>query len=904
MNYEEEKRCPLCAEEMDWTDQQLKPCKCGYQVCVWCWHQIMDMAEKNETEGRCPACRAPYDKDKIVGMEAKFEKVTASNAKKHKPPKAKAKAKTTEVKKDLTNIRVIQRRMAYVIGLPLSLADENLLQKREFFGQYGKVTKVSLSRMAGGAIQQFIHDTCSVYITFSKEEEAIRCIQSVHGFALEGNFLRASFGTAKYCHAWLRNMPCNNPSCLYLHTMGAEEDSFGKDEAAAVHTRSRVQQIVGATHNMHRCSGNALPPPIDESFNCNNPSEKPIFRSVSKGVTPDTATSGVHATYLPLCKDEDGDARAASKITTFVDIVGRSCSNGIEKDGNVAEDRGVENSRSDLSSVAYKKDNHFGTAHTSEILSSKFSSSSLLSDVLPMNREFKEPFREASNFWGGGRSDGTPSEEYIEEQSNLTLDSDKQMPHDPSSVVRDDFLSLDNISLKDCGSVGLTAPSLSPSSASTTSEDPRIYTWRHGESLNLSDYNLGPNAVNNSMDAASITCTRSMSDLYNERKFQSSAKSDRIYRCSNSFSNEEIVEHLRRLDDHDRTVEAQNPALEAVESSIISGIMSLDLDAGDDSLNSRPGVPGFFGQTDGQHSSSWSLYNNDQSMLSFTKQHTFVNQLCDVDSSFSDISHDLKKSSAPKDSGENKHYLSISRHHVSMAQGPTPPGFSLPSREPPPGFPACERTEQGFLSNSGTRMVKTSSFSKSHYRTPSTGNSSNNSEADIIDPAIMAVGRGKPPNGYTNSFETRSIPPSQSGAALDDNARYRLLMQQSNQDVKYPQTYMQQVPASNQGMRYSGQSGDVYSSWSDMYGISSSYMDQRQTYNPSSFTPFAQQKYTNGSLSNGYQPGLDNMNVRNDTSIAELQRNEKLGLNNCYTGYGDYMLQQGSGDLYTRVFGM
>jgi len=26
--------CPLCAEEMDITDQQLKPCKCGYDVRV------------------------------------------------------------------------------------------------------------------------------------------------------------------------------------------------------------------------------------------------------------------------------------------------------------------------------------------------------------------------------------------------------------------------------------------------------------------------------------------------------------------------------------------------------------------------------------------------------------------------------------------------------------------------------------------------------------------------------------------------------------------------------------------------------------------------------------------------------------------------------------------------------
>ncbi|KAI7731590.1 hypothetical protein M8C21_015192, partial [Ambrosia artemisiifolia] len=34
MSNEEEKRCPLCAEEMDWTDQQIKPCKCGYEVLV------------------------------------------------------------------------------------------------------------------------------------------------------------------------------------------------------------------------------------------------------------------------------------------------------------------------------------------------------------------------------------------------------------------------------------------------------------------------------------------------------------------------------------------------------------------------------------------------------------------------------------------------------------------------------------------------------------------------------------------------------------------------------------------------------------------------------------------------------------------------------------------------------
>lgn len=32
MSDEGEKSCPLCAEEMDLTDQQLRPCKCGYEV--------------------------------------------------------------------------------------------------------------------------------------------------------------------------------------------------------------------------------------------------------------------------------------------------------------------------------------------------------------------------------------------------------------------------------------------------------------------------------------------------------------------------------------------------------------------------------------------------------------------------------------------------------------------------------------------------------------------------------------------------------------------------------------------------------------------------------------------------------------------------------------------------------
>lgn len=34
----------------------------------------MEMAEKDNTEGRCPACRSFYDKERIVGMAANCER--------------------------------------------------------------------------------------------------------------------------------------------------------------------------------------------------------------------------------------------------------------------------------------------------------------------------------------------------------------------------------------------------------------------------------------------------------------------------------------------------------------------------------------------------------------------------------------------------------------------------------------------------------------------------------------------------------------------------------------------------------------------------------------------------------------------------------------------------------------
>ncbi|KAL5982522.1 hypothetical protein ACLOJK_016595 [Asimina triloba] len=280
MGDEGEKTCPLCTEEMDLTDRQLRPCKCGYEysfhICVWCWHQIMDMAEKDDTEGRCPACRTPYDKEKIVGMTVNCERLVAGINSERRQKSQKAKMKTSEGRKHLSNVRVIQRNLVYIIGIPVTLADEDTLERKEFFGQYGKVLKVSVSRPASGGQHSTNNSTCNVYITYSKEEEAVRCIQSVHGFSLEGRSLRACYGTTKKSRGQPLHLGKAGPRTQMRSapTKGSPPDRLGANpiyfhaslgDATASNIVTCLTDCLGrAQIRLERHSGNILPPPVDD----------------------------------------------------------------------------------------------------------------------------------------------------------------------------------------------------------------------------------------------------------------------------------------------------------------------------------------------------------------------------------------------------------------------------------------------------------------------------------------------------------------------------------------------------------------------------------------------------------------------------------------------------------------
>jgi CCR4-NOT transcription complex subunit 4 len=157
--------CPLCCEELDISDRNFYPCKCGYQVCMWCWHRI-----RESESGLCPACRTPYGDDPHEFSAVDVEEVLKANREKEKAEKATAGSSSqdstssdTDSRTSLANMRVIRRDLVYAVGLPP--LSEEVLKKPEYFGQYGKIAKMVVNRNnppAGDARRA----SASAYVTF------------------------------------------------------------------------------------------------------------------------------------------------------------------------------------------------------------------------------------------------------------------------------------------------------------------------------------------------------------------------------------------------------------------------------------------------------------------------------------------------------------------------------------------------------------------------------------------------------------------------------------------------------------------------------------------------------------------------------------------------------------------
>ncbi|DBA67238.1 TPA: hypothetical protein ACH3X2_001548 [Trebouxia sp. C0005] len=223
--------CPLCLETLDITDLACQFCTCGYSMCLWCWHRIREDAAKQSLPARCPNCRTVYQQDRVK-MESIDANLLEDTRRRKKEDRKRTAVSQPKTRRDLANVRVVQRNLVYAVGLAMELCYEDTLMGPEYFGAFGKMVKqMSVNRMGpyGSSVSRN-GPTGSAYITFKRPEDAKRCIEAVNGAVWGGKQVKACFGTTKYCNAFLKGVICNNPECLYLHDIAEDTDSYTKEE--------------------------------------------------------------------------------------------------------------------------------------------------------------------------------------------------------------------------------------------------------------------------------------------------------------------------------------------------------------------------------------------------------------------------------------------------------------------------------------------------------------------------------------------------------------------------------------------------------------------------------------------------------------------------------------------------
>ncbi|KAK4281441.1 hypothetical protein QN277_012934 [Acacia crassicarpa] len=901
-----EKSCPICTEEMDLTDQQLKPCKCGYEICVWCWHYIMEMAEKNGTEGRCPACRTPYDKERIVAMSANCQRLVAEMNLKEKRKMQKLKPKASDGRKHLSDVRVIQRNLVYIIGLPLNIADENLLQRKEYFGRYGKVLKVSISRTAAGVVQHSANNSCCVYITYSKEAEAVRCIQSVHCFVLDGKSLRACFGTTKYCHAWLRNLACSNRDCLYLHDYGSQEDSFTKDELVLAFARSRIQQIIGATNNLHRRSGSVLPPPADDPRHI--PAAKPVSTNpldkMENQVKVSCSSSGTgNSTALPTATS--WVMRVSGTLPPHTSSQ-NSC-NSLHRKVELSNDP-----QTIVSGVSSAERSTLNTRTSGGVIFDAHSNALLESSDFNEcdfegNRQAHESYVTKA---GGleklpadgmsycetslaGTGDGLnvvspASRDFVEFSKSCDHNMGQAFSHNSNHDVQGLCSGLSSLNLFSHVEDLCCAPGSDNTHFASNSTDSFEGQLPVGENQYSAEQATWPALWEETivddllnLDCEQPKCCKGLNNLSSgislpglplnlEQSSHQVWRQDKVGHHSHPGKRSVYFDNGTGFDD--------KVSPDMAESSIISNILSLEMDAWEDSLVK------LLSESDEQCTSSkapvsWKGQDKNQSRFSFARQDEFSNEASDFEQSFGIAGHAPSKyfspgglmenediltgkgrhvlpSSSPVDSHVGNQSLISSACSVSNAHSSMPPGFSVSSRIPP-GF-SCGRVEKNC--NTSVRRLQ------GQY-VPSSGNVGRIRDFEVSDPAILEFCEGKPAEKLNNaSLDMRQSYLSQFNPDEDDT-RLKLLMQQS------------------QNLRFSQYVGDRFSPQNDSY-ITPNLLDQFQPNNPSIYQQLHSQQFnSNMLLSNSLWDGWNDSRNFSGLGMGEVLNDERLLYNNFISNY-------------------
>ncbi|XP_078052930.1 CCR4-NOT transcription complex subunit 4 isoform X2 [Augochlora pura] len=298
--------CPLCMEPLEVDDLNFFPCTCGYQICRFCWHRI-----RTDENGLCPACRKAYSENPADFKPLSMEEIARLKAAKRLKDQQR-KQRVTENRKHLANVRVVQKNLVFVVGLPLRLADADVLKRHEYFGKFGKIHKVVINQSTSYAGSQ--SPSASAYVTYQRQEDALRAIEAVNNVIMDGRTIKTSLGTTKYCSHFMRNQPCPKQDCMYLHDLGDQEASFTKEEMHQGKHQEYERKLVQSLNASH-ASAQRKPTP-SPSVTSNIVRENGTSNPQAKEAWPSLQTGQINSTQTN-CKELSPPSQVASQLNNI-----------------------------------------------------------------------------------------------------------------------------------------------------------------------------------------------------------------------------------------------------------------------------------------------------------------------------------------------------------------------------------------------------------------------------------------------------------------------------------------------------------------------------------------------------------------------------------------------------------
>ncbi|GJN91330.1 hypothetical protein Rhopal_004351-T1 [Rhodotorula paludigena] len=325
--FEDDMDCPLCLEEMDLSDLNFRPCPCGYQICRFCYHHI-----KENTNNRCPACRTPYDDATVEFKAIKPDEMKRLQAAKKLRDKRRKDAELAMQNK--ATVRVRMRSQVHITGMTTRQANEDTLAQlkdQEHFGRYGKITKLFMSKRSPSASQQGsfhpVYQPVNVYVNYRTPAEASHCIAATDGtLSVEGNKLRAVWGTTRYCPNYLKGIRCPDHNCTFAHEPGDEiegplpstkdeiftydSETVAKPRTTTAATATKKQPEVSLPATASWASKNAPPPPSSPIIL--NPHLPPLSATLPKPPPPQRSVSTSKPQTHPLPARPSSRAKQAA----------------------------------------------------------------------------------------------------------------------------------------------------------------------------------------------------------------------------------------------------------------------------------------------------------------------------------------------------------------------------------------------------------------------------------------------------------------------------------------------------------------------------------------------------------------------------------------------------------------